>query len=323
MNRIRLSNFAKNLQLETIYAPKNIENIFITSGDVSRVGLEIIGDIKFYDPRRVLLVGQSEETFLSGEGLIKEELKNGAVVQKIEKLLSMKPPVMVVANPVEVPNLLLDIVKKYEIPLMRSKYETGQMINSIVDYLNMEFSPRIVRSGGFMNIYGEGVFIIGDSGIGKSEVELELLKRGHKLISDDTVELRKSYYDSIIGQSPSGFGQFIEVRGIGIINVRRLFGVGAIKQSDTLSLMVKLEAWDDSVYVERLETIKYSKIFGVKIPYVSIPVKPGRNTAVLIEVAAMNNRQKNLGYSATRDLCSSLNMDYFEVPVEEIDCKLQ
>ena len=184
------------------------------------------------------------------------------------------------------------------------------MSAALVSYLNVELAPRVTRHGVLVEVYGEGVLLIGDSGVGKSETAIELIKRGHRLIADDAVEIRAVSKKSLVGSSPENIRHFIELRGIGIINARRIFGMGAVKLTEKIDIVINLEIWDSSKVYDRMGMDnEYMEILGVNVPVLTIPVKPGRNLAIIIEVAAMNNRQKKMGYNAAQELLQSLGME--------------
>ena len=205
---------------------------------------------------------------------------------------------------------MLELAQKYKVALLRSNEATCVLMGSLLSVLNMELAPRITRHGVLVEVYGEGILILGDSGIGKSELAIELVKRGHRLVADDAVELRKVSNRQIMGTAPENIRHFIELRGVGIVNVARVYGVGAVKVTETVDFVVQLEAWDPSKNYQRtgLET-EYYEILGVKIPSTAIPVSPGRNLAVVLETAAINNRQKKMGYNAAKELLIRLGLD--------------
>ncbi|MBO5105091.1 MAG: HPr(Ser) kinase/phosphatase, partial [Ruminococcus sp.] len=204
----------------------------------------------------------------------------------------------------------LELAKEYEVPLLRSKESTSNFMSGLIAFLNLNLAPRITRHGVLIEIYGEGVFITGESGVGKSETAIELVKRGHRLVADDAVEIRKVSNISLVGSSPDNIRHFLELRGIGIINARRLFGIGAVKMTEKLDLVVELEQWNPEKLYDRMGVdTEYVSLLGVKIPSLTIPVKPGRNLAVILEVAAMNNRQKKMGYNAATELLHKLGME--------------
>ena len=205
---------------------------------------------------------------------------------------------------------MLELAKEYEVPLLRSKESTSNFIAGLIAFLNLTLAPRITRHGVLIEIYGEGVFITGESGVGKSETAIELVKRGHRLVADDAVEIRKVSNISLVGSSPDNIRHFLELRGIGIINARRLFGIGAVKMTEKIDLVVELEQWNSEKVYDRMGVdSEFVSLLGVKIPSLTIPVKPGRNLAVILEVAAMNNRQKKMGYNAARELLNRLGME--------------
>lgn len=204
-------------------------------------------------------------------------------------------------------------------PVLRTTESTSNVVASLVAYLNVELAPRITRHGVLVEVYGEGILLVGDSGVGKSETAIELIKRGHRLIADDAVEIRRVSSKSLVGQSPENIRHFIELRGIGIINARRIFGMGAVKLQEKIDMCINLEIWDATKVYDRMGMdSEYTEILGIKVPVMTIPVKPGRNLAIIIEVAAMNNRQKKMGYNAAYELLSALGMDASMMPHEEI-----
>ena len=204
----------------------------------------------------------------------------------------------------------LEMAKKYDVTVLGTKDTTSYIVSSLITYLKSALAPRVTRHGVLVEVYGEGILMTGDSGVGKSETAIELVKRGHRLIADDAVELRKVSNRQIMGTAPENIRHFIELRGIGIVNVARVYGVGAVKLSESLDLVVQLEAWDPTKNYQRtgLEN-EYYDILGVSIPSTSIPVSPGRNLAVVLETAAINNRQKKMGYNAARELLIRLGLD--------------
>ncbi|MBQ4225179.1 MAG: HPr(Ser) kinase/phosphatase, partial [Oscillospiraceae bacterium] len=208
-------------------------------------------------------------------------------------------------------NEMVELSKTYDIPLLRSKDGTSSFMAALIAFLNLNLAPRITRHGVLIEIYGEGVLILGESGVGKSETAVELIKRGHRLVADDAVEIKKVSNISLVGSSPENIRHFLELRGIGIVNARRLFGMGAVKLTEKIDMVVEMEPWDSEKVYDRMGVDnEYTSILGVKVPYLVIPVKPGRNLAVILEVAAMNNRQKKMGYNAAQELLENLGMAY-------------
>ncbi len=206
---------------------------------------------------------------------------------------------------------MLKLAKEYEIPIARTQESTTAFVAALISYLNVQLAPRITRHGVLIEIYGEGVLIVGESGVGKSENAIELVKRGHRLVADDAVEIRRVSSKSLVGSSPDNIRHFLEIRGIGIINVRRLFGMGAVKVTEKIDMVVELEPWDSQKVYDRMGVDnEYTTILGISVPSLTIPIKPGRNLAVILEVAAMNNRQKKMGYNAAEELLDNLGLQF-------------
>jgi HPr kinase/phosphorylase len=230
--------------------------------------------------------------------------------ERLQLLFAQRIPALIITRELPYFAEMLELAKEYEVPLLRSKESTSNFIAGLIAYLNLTLAPRITRHGVLIEIYGEGVFITGESGVGKSETAIELVKRGHRLVADDAVEIRKVSNISLVGSSPDNIRHFLELRGIGIINARRLFGIGAVKMTEKLDLVVELEQWNSEKVYDRMGVdTEFVSLLGVKVPSLTIPVKPGRNLAVILEVAAMNNRQKKMGYNAARELLNRLGME--------------
>ena len=204
---------------------------------------------------------------------------------------------------------MMKYAKRYEVPILRTNETTSTFMSSLNALLNVELAPRITRHGVLVEVYGEGILLLGESGVGKSETAIELVKRGHRLIADDAVEIRRVSNRTLVGSSPENIRHFVELRGIGIINARRIFGMGSVKVTEKIDMIIQLELWDQNKVYDRMGMEnEYTSILGLKIPSLTIPVKPGRNLAIIIEVAAMNNRQKKMGYNAAQELLEKLGM---------------
>lgn len=213
----------------------------------------------------------------------------------IDSIFSFGPPAVIICRDIEPSNAILESAKLHKVSILSTPQSTSDLTASLVQYLNKELAPRITRHGVLVEVYGEGCLLTGDSGVGKSETAIELIKRGHRLVADDAVEIRRTAQTTLYGQSPENIRHFIELRGIGIINARKLFGMGAIKLQEKIDMVINLEQWDSAKVYDRMGLDnEYMKILGVEVPTLTIPVKPGRNLAVIIEVAAMNNRQKKM-----------------------------
>ncbi|MBR4102113.1 MAG: HPr(Ser) kinase/phosphatase [Oscillospiraceae bacterium] len=299
---VALSKIIDEFKLEVIHMPCEAAEILIDENDVTRPGLQLMGFYEYFNPERIQIIGKMEFAYLS---TIDEKTR----YERLEKLISQKLPALVITRELPYFDEMLELAKKYEMPLLRSKESTSNFMSGLIAFLNLNLAPRITRHGVLIEIYGEGVFITGESGVGKSETAIELVKRGHRLVADDAVEIRKVSNISLVGSSPENIRHFLELRGIGIINARRLFGMGAVKMTEKIDLVVEMELWNPEKIYDRMGMdIQYVSLLGVKVPSLTIPVKPGRNLAVILEVAAMNNRQKKMGYNAAMELMNRLGM---------------
>lgn len=311
-----LSRIIENQGLKELYLPREPENILISSRDVNRPGLELNGYVDFFDSTRIAILGRSEIGMLNR---FREEQR----AEDIERYFALRPVAVILARGIEPWPCMLEAAEKYGIPLLSSQDTTSSALASLVAFLNVELAPRITRHGVLMEVYGEGILLVGDSGVGKSEAAIELIKRGHRLIADDAVEIRRVSSISLVGQSPENIRHFIELRGIGVINAQRIFGTGAVKPSQKIELAIKMEAWDASKMYDRMGIEnEFAEILGIRIPVITIPVKPGRNLAVIIEVAAMNNRQKKMGYNAAQELLTNLGMDPADLEPNDVKMDL-
>ena len=289
---VSLAKMIKESQLEPLYMPKDPEEIDIVSMDIDRPGLELTGYMDFFDENRVIIFGLTEYSYL---GQFDDETQ----FEMIDRLFSKHPPAIIIARSLQPSDAIVRSAEKNGVPILRSAETTSAISASLITFLNAVLAPRITRHGVLVEVYGEGVLLIGDSGVGKSEIAVELIKRGHRLIADDAVEIRRVSNRTLVGSSPENIRHFIELRGIGIINARRLFGMGAVKTTEKIAMIVKLEHWDpEKVYDRMGMDNEYTTLLGVQIPSLTIPVRPGRNLAIILEVAAMNNRQKKMGYNA-------------------------
>lgn len=310
---VSLSSIIRELDLNEIFMPCDPDSVLVKSVEINRMGLELIGTLDDFDCNRILIMGQSEKIFLS-------TLTSNEIYKSIEMILCLRPPALLITRGIKPLTEILDIAKKYSIPIVISQEVTSDVISNLVAFLNTHLAPMITRSGGLMNVHGEGILMIGESGVGKSETAIELLNRGHKLIADDAVEIRRMSKNTLVGSAPDNIRHFIEVRGVGIINARRIFGIGAVKISENIDMVINLEAWKDNKTYDRMGSDTYTEILNVKIPFITIPVRTGRNLAVIIEIAAMNNRQKKMGYNAARELFINLGMEYPKVEPEMEKC---
>ena len=300
---VTLQQIIDELKLEQLYMPRPAEEVLISENEVNRPGLQLMNFYEYFNPERIQILGKTEFAYLASIG---EEKRTDIIA----KLFSTKIPALIITRELECFPELLTLAEKEQIPVLRSKDSTSNFVAALITFLNLNLAPRITRHGVLIEIYGEGVLILGESGVGKSETAIELVKRGHRLVADDAVEIRKVSNISLVGTSPDNIRHFLELRGIGIINARRLFGVGAVKVTEKIDLVVELEIWNPEKLYDRMGIDnEYVSILGVNVPLATIPVKPGRNLAVILEVAAMNNRQKKMGYNAAHELLDRLGME--------------
>ncbi|MBP3328477.1 MAG: HPr(Ser) kinase/phosphatase [Clostridia bacterium] len=299
---VSLEKVINDLSFNIVYTPKAASDIYISSQDVHRPGLLLAGFEDYFDPARIQFLGLTEIEYI-------KSLSDGESVACTERFLSKKPAAVVITRGIELPEHFLEIAKEHEVPVLSSNESTSGCMSATISYLGVELAQRITRHGVLVEVYGEGVLILGDSGVGKSETALELIKRGHRLIADDAVEIRRVSNKSLVGTDPDNIRHFIELRGIGIINASRIFGAGSVKLTEKIDLVINLEQWDVNKVYDRMGLDNQTtEILDLPIPSLTIPVKPGRNLAVIIEVAAMNSRQKKLGYNAAEDLLKKLGM---------------
>lgn len=299
---ISLSEIISEFSLETLNMPSDPEKIQITTTEVNRPGLHMAGYFEFFDEKRIQIIGKSEESFLLRFTPEKAE-------KRLREFFSHKPSAVVICRNMQVDRVYAKIAAEYGVPLLRTAETTSDFTSALIAFLNLSLAPRVTRHGVLVEVYGEGILLLGESGVGKSETAIELIKRGHRLIADDAVEIRRVSNKSLVGTAPDNIRHFIELRGIGIINASRIFGAGAVKLTEKIDLIINLEIWDVNKIYDRMGLDNQTtEILGLEIPSLTIPVKPGRNLAVIIEVAAMNSRQKKLGYNAAKDLLKRLGM---------------
>lgn len=292
---IPLSDVIKEFQLEEIYMPSSPEKIKISSPEISRPGLALSGFVDVFEPFRIQIIGKAEHKYLSR--LSEEEKKH-----RIDAFFSLKPVAVVITTGLTVYDEMMRAAENNAIPLLRTEERTSAFMASIIASLNQSLAPRLTRHGVLVEVYGEGILILGDSGIGKSETAIELVKRGHRLIADDAVEIKRVSAKTLVGTAPELIRYYIELRGIGIVDVRRLFGMGAVKATERIDLVIKLETWDPEKLYDRFGLDEeVENILGIGIPAITIPVHHGRNLAVVLEIAAMNNRQKKMGYNTAEE----------------------
>ena len=303
---VLLSELVSEFNLDFFYKSTDFDKIRVTVDDISRPGLHLAGFFDHYEPMRVYVCGTVETAYL-------QKLSPEERIIIFDHFLSYKCPALIFARGFQPMPECLEMAKKYDVTVLGTKDTTSYIVSSLITYLKSALAPRVTRHGVLVEIYGEGILINGDSGIGKSETAIELVKRGHRLIADDAVEIRKVAGNTLRGTSPELIRNYIEIRGIGVINVAKLFGMAAIKDESTVDLVVNIVPVGNEQIFDRLGLEEqYMDLLGVKVPAITIPVRPGRNLAIILEVAAMNNRQKKMGYNAAAEFTEQINRHFDE-----------
>lgn len=296
MYTVALTKLIEKMDLENCTPEINTDEVVLTQTDVNRPALQLAGFFDCFDSNRIQVIGNVENTYMK-----KMSPDHGVTV--LSKIFEYQVPCIVFCRGIEIDSTFIELAKKYKIPILRTERSTSSFMAEVIRWLNVELAPRISIHGVLVDVYGEGVLITGESGIGKSEAALELIKRGHRLVSDDVVEIKKVSDDTLIGTAPDITRHFIELRGIGIIDVKTLFGVESVKNTQSIDLVIKLEEWNKGEEYDRLGLEEqYIEYLGNKVVCHNIPIRPGRNLAVICESAAVNYRQKKMGYNAAREL---------------------
>ena len=301
---VPLTKLVEKFHLTVLYAATDYSSVRLTVEDVARPGLQLAGYFDHFEPMRLQVLGNVEVSYL-------QKLSPAERAIIFDRLFSYKFPALLIARNIEPDIECMKMAKKHNVTVLRSQEATSTIVSAIIAYLKSVLAPRITRHGVLMEVYGEGVLLTGDSGIGKSEAAIELLKRGHRLIADDAVEIKKIAEGSLVGTAPELIRNYIELRGIGIINVAKLFGVGAVKADNAIDLVVNIVPWNTQETYDRLGMEdQFMEILGVKVPMNTIPITPGRNLAVILEVAAMNNRQRKMGYNAALEFTEQMDRHF-------------
>ena len=303
---VALTDVIRMFDLQVGYAASDLDRIRLTVADLARPGLQLAGYFDHFEPMRIQIMGNVEISYLA-------KLTPAQRMVAFDQLFSYKIPALLIARGLRPAKECMEMARKHNITVLRSNEPTSTIFSAIIAYLRDAMAPRITRHGVLMEVYGEGILLTGESGIGKSEAAVELLKRGHRLIADDAVEIHRVAGDGLIGTAPELIRNYIELRGIGIINVARLFGVGAVKQENQIDLVVNIVPWDNHQVYDRLGLEDQNMdILGVRVPMYIIPITPGRNLAVILEVAAMNNRQRKMGYNSAREFTERMERHFQE-----------
>ncbi|HAN20945.1 MAG: HPr kinase/phosphorylase [Clostridiales bacterium GWF2_36_10] len=302
--KVKLSQLAKEFAFEEIHIPEGIEHMYVRRSDMSRPGLPLAGFFTNFESERIQLIGNMENAYLAS-------LSSTDRYDALDRFFQHDIIALLITSGLQIYPEILELAKKHNTPLYRTTIETSAIMAALIASLSLSLAERITRHGVLVEVYGEGILILGDSGIGKSETAIELVKRGHRLIADDAVEIKKVSSKTLVGTAPEVIRHYIELRGIGIVDVRRIFGMGSVKETEKVDLVINFEIWEQGKIYERfgLDT-EYTEILGIKIPSITVPVKPGRNLAVIIEIAAMNNRQKKMGYNTAVEFNNKLMSQY-------------
>ena len=297
---VKLIDVINEFNLDVFFGPPGFEDILLKDEDVNRPGLQLAGFFEYFSNERIQVLGKIETTFM-------ERFTDSRRYNVFNRLFELSIPAAIFTRSITPCPECIAAAKLNNTPLLRTSRFTAPFISELTSYLKMRMGPRMTIHGTLIEVYGEGVLLMGDSGIGKSETALELVKRGHRIISDDAVEIFKPIDNSVYGTSPEMTRYFMELRGIGIIDVRRIFGVGAVKQSEEISLVIHLDPWQEGKAYERLGLEDHvENILGVDIPTMTIPVAAGRNLAVIIEIATMNSKERRMGTNSAEELSNRL-----------------
>ena len=292
---IPLYKIEEEFSLERIFTPEGYNEINVVTPEVGRPGLALSGFYEIFEKDRICLIGNAEHRYL-------ERLDGTDRAKKIGDFISAHPVAVIFTSNLPIFDEMLQCARREGVPIFRTKEKTSAFMAWLISSLNTHLAPRITRHGVLVEVYGEGLLILGDSGVGKSETAIELVKRGHRLIADDAVEIKKVSAKTLVGSAPEIIRHYVELRGIGIVDVRRLFGMGAVKETEKIDLVINLEPWVQGKMYDRLGLDEEKMdILGNLVPSITIPVQPGRNLAIILEIAAMNNRQKKMGYNTAEE----------------------
>ena len=303
---ITLDKLMDELQFEEIYMPMPAKDIKITNREVTRPGLALAGFLTVFEPTRIQVIGRAEMQYLF-------EIGRELAESRLDAFFAQRPIAVIITTNFEIGEEILSPAKKYGVPILRTKEKTSPMMATLIASLNTHLANRITQHGVLVEVYGEGVLILGESGIGKSETAIALVERGHRLIADDAVEIKRVSAKTLVGSAPSLIKHYVELRGIGIIDVRHIYGMGAIKDTEKIDLVIHLEPWVEGKMYDRfgLDDQTYN-ILGIDVPSITVPVRPGRSLPIILEIAAMNHRQKKMGYNTAEELEKTLLTQFGE-----------
>lgn len=301
---VKLGEIIREFDLEILREGTDYENVPLRTLDVNRPGLPLAGFFEHFDTKRLLVIGLTEYTYL--ENMTPDQRR-----LSFDRVLAYPVPALIITRGMEPFPECMEMAEKYGRTVLRTQVQTSAFMSSLIGSLANHLAPSITRSGVMLEVYGEGVLIQGESGVGKSEVAIELIKRGHRLIADDAVEIKETNHGTLSASAPELIRHYMELRGIGVIDVRRLFGMCAIKNEQQIDVVINLETWNDKAVYDRLGLeATTTTILGVEVPALTIPVKPGRNLASIVEVAAMNNRNRKMGHNAALELTRRMDAHF-------------
>ena len=301
---VPLKQLVQEFNLTVAYQSTDFDEIRVMVDEVSRPGLPLTGFFEHFEALRLEVLGYVEMTYLENQTAQHR-------LEIFDKLFGYRIPALIISRGQQPHPECVEMARKHNITILLAQETTSYIISNIISFLKNALAPRITRHGVLVEVYGEGLYLTGESGIGKSETAVELLKRGHRLIADDAVEIKKTSSTQLVGSAPSLIRNYVELRGIGVINVANLFGMGAIKEETVINLVVNIVPWEAGKHYDRMGLEdSYVDILGAKLPSVTIPVRPGRNLAVILEVAAMNSRQKRMGYNAALEFSQQLDRHF-------------
>lgn len=304
---VKLSKLIEEFELEVLRGVEGYEELLIQREDVNRPGLQLVGFFDYFDAKRMQVLGRVESTYLSQ--ITAEERR-----KCFDAFLAHEIPALVITRGMDPFPELMEMAEKYDRTILRTQETTTAFMGALIAALRNYLAPRITRHGVLVEVYGEGVLLLGESGVGKSETAIELVKRGHRLVADDAVEIKRVGVKRLIGSAPELIRHYIELRGIGVVDVQQLFGMSAVREDQDIDLVVNLEQWNDETMYDRLGLEElHTVILDVKVPALTVPVKPGRNLAIIVEVAAMNNRHKKMGYNAAQAFTQQINEHFDQV----------
>ena len=302
---MKLGKLIKDFDLEVLRGVAHYEDVLVQREDVNRPGLQLVGFFDYFDAKRLQVLGKVENTYLT-----KVEPEDRRRI--FDDLLAYEIPALIITRGLEPFPELMEMADRHDRTILRTQETTTAFMGALIAGLRNELAPRITRHGVLVEVYGEGVLLLGESGVGKSETAIELVKRGHRLVADDAVEIKRVGVSRLVGSAPELIRHYIELRGIGVVDVQQLFGMSAVREDQDIDLVVSLEQWNDEAMYDRLGLEElYTVILDVKVPSLTVPVKPGRNLAIIVEVAAMNNRHKKMGYNAAQAFTQQIN-EHFE-----------